>query len=273
MKNLSSFRDIVDYYDCFLFDQWGVLHDGIKKFKKAENCLRFLKSKNKKIVLISNSSMPTDFSISNLNKMDISETLYDYCITSGQIALNKMDKDIYRKYGNKCFPIRIPEEKINYFNLNIEKNPSKANFGMIADVERGLSIIDFAPYLNDLIKNKLPLLCSNPDYLVNDGEKLSMCGGTIAQLYQDMGGIVLRYGKPFKPIYENIKNKMKIRSISKVLVIGDSLWHDIAGGNLMKYDSLWIKNGIHKPQLNKKKEISDLINRFNPTFALDELKL
>ncbi len=53
-----------------------------------------------------------------------------------------------------------------------------------------------------------------------------MCGGTVAQLYEDMGGVVYRYGKPFKPIYEYQK-KMKIKSNSKVLVIGDSFWHDI----------------------------------------------
>ena len=100
-----------------------------------------------------------------------------------------------------------------------------------------------------------------------------MCGGTVAQLYEDMGGVVYRYGKPFKPIYEDIKKKMKIKSNSKVLVIGDSLWHDIAGGNLMKFDSLWIKEGVHLPQLNKENEIRGLIKKYNPKYAINKLKL
>ena len=66
---------------------------------------------------------------------------------------------------------------------------------------------------------------------------------------------------------------MNIKSNSKVLVIGDSLWHDVAGGNLMKFDSLWIKNGVHKPQLSKETEINSLIKAYRPNFCMNELKI
>ena len=79
MKNISSFKDLVDKYDYFLFDQWGVLHNGQKKFEKAEECLKFLKVKNKKVVLISNSSLPSKFSISNLKRIGISELFPPEC--------------------------------------------------------------------------------------------------------------------------------------------------------------------------------------------------
>ena len=273
MKNISSFKDLVDKYDYFLFDQWGVLHNGQKKFGKAEECLKFIKERNKKVVLISNTSQPSKFSISNLKRIGISESLYSYCITSGQIALDNLKKDIYKKYGDKCFPLRLARETIKYFNLNIEKNVFKANFGMIANIEKGLSILDFANLLDNLLKNNLPLLCSNPDYLVDDDNKLSMCGGTIAQLYEDMGGKVFRYGKPYEPIYFNIEKKMKIKDKKKVLVIGDSLWHDICGGANMGYDRLWIKKGIHKAQLKNNDEIMQLLHKYPPTFAQNELKL
>ena len=100
-----------------------------------------------------------------------------------------------------------------------------------------------------------------------------MCGGTIANLYSDLGGIVFRYGKPYKPIYENILKKIKIKNPKKVLVIGDSLWHDIDGGNKMKFDTLWIKNGIHRSQLNNGAEIKDLIKQYKPKYAISNLKI
>ena len=56
-------------------------------------------------------------------------------------------------------------------------------------------------------------------------------------------------------------------------MIGDSLWHDIAGGNEMGFDGLWIKNGVHRPQLNKKKEIKLLLDTYNPKYSIKELKL
>jgi ribonucleotide monophosphatase NagD (HAD superfamily) len=100
-----------------------------------------------------------------------------------------------------------------------------------------------------------------------------MCGGTIAQLYEDMVGRVFRNGKPLSPIYKDIIKQMKITKSSKVIVFGDSLWHDIAGGNEMGFDGLWIKNGVHKPQLNKKQEIQLLLNTYNPKYSIKELKL
>ena len=124
-----------------------------------------------------------------------------------------------------------------------------------------------------MLKFNLPLLCDNPDYLVHNKNNLSMCGGTIANLYSDLGGIVFRYGKPHKPIYENIMKNFKIKNKNKVLVIGDSLWHDIDGGNKMKFDTLWIKNGIHRSQLNNGTEIKDLIKQYKPKYAISDLKL
>ena len=68
------------------FAQWS------QKIEKAEKCLEFLKERSKKVVLISNSSLPSKFSISNLKRIGISESLYTYCITSGQIALDNLKK-------------------------------------------------------------------------------------------------------------------------------------------------------------------------------------
>jgi len=144
---------------------------------------------------------------------------------------------------------------------------------MIADLKDGLSILDFAEHLDKIFNYKLPLLCANPDYLVHNKNTLSMSGGTVAELYSDLGGIVFRYGKPYEPIYLDIFKKMRIKNKKKVLVIGDSLWHDIAGAKKMKLDSLWIKNGIHKSNLKKKDEIKRLLDIYSPKYAISDLKL
>ncbi len=273
MKNISSFKYIVGKYDYFLFDQWGVLHNGHKKFLRAEKCLEFLKLKNKKIILISNTANPTVQSEDNLKRLGFNEKLFDYCITSGQVSLNNIYKDIYKKFGRKCYPLELSKQKIKYFNLNCTKNVEKANFAMIADIKDGLSILDFAEHLDKIMKYKLPLLCTNPDFLVHNKNKLSMCGGTIAELYSDLGGTVFRYGKPYEPIYNDILKKMNITNLKKVLIIGDSLWHDIAGGKKMKLDTLWIKNGIHKSKLKKKDEINPLLEKYRPKYAISHLRL
>jgi len=94
LKNIPSFKDLVDKYDYFLFDQWGVLHNGKKKFKKAEECLKLLKERNKKVVLISNSSLPSKFSISNLKRIGISGG-----IGSGKTFVSSIFKENNIKYS------------------------------------------------------------------------------------------------------------------------------------------------------------------------------
>jgi HAD superfamily hydrolase (TIGR01459 family) len=273
LKTLKSFKSLIPKYDFFLFDQWGVLHNGHYKFEDAENCLKILKKNKKKIILISNSSKLIEDSISNLTKLGFDEHLYDYCITSGQIAINNIEKDIYSKYGKICYPLKVSMDKIKSFKLQCTKEIKKADFVMISGFNKKYSILDFAKILDEMLELDLPLLCTNPDYLGYVNEELSMCSGTVARLYEDMGGEVFYYGKPYKPIYNNIIKTMKIRDFSKVLVVGDSLWHDIAGGNLLNFDGLWVKSGVHTPQLDKEKEISDLLDNYKPKYAMFKLKI
>ena len=51
-------------------------------------------------------------------------------------------------------------------------------------------------------ERKLTLICANPDIVVERGDRLIYCAGAIAELYRELGGEVIFYGKPHRPIYE-----------------------------------------------------------------------
>ena len=98
--------------------------------------------------------------------------------------------------------------------------------------------------------------------------------GTIAQLYKEMGGEVIIKGKPDKEIY--IQSTMKISADkSKIIAIGDSIFHDIKGAENFGIDSLLISSGIHKRIfLSSKKNIIKSANflkkyNINPTFICE----
>ena len=55
-KIINSFSTILDKYDFFILDQWGVMHDGQKGYKHAINAVNKLIIEDKKLVIISNSS-------------------------------------------------------------------------------------------------------------------------------------------------------------------------------------------------------------------------
>ena len=99
------------------------------------------------------------------------------------------------------------------------------------------------------------MICTNPDLIVDRGDKRELCAGSVALVFEKMGGKVVYFGKPFPEVYnQSIDNKEK-----KVLSIGDNLNTDIKGANLLNYDSLLISNGVHKNEI--KKEGIDIVSK------------
>ena len=105
-------------------------------------------------------------------------------------------------------------------------------------------------FYKNLLSNHISkkMICTNPDLIVDRGEKREYCAGSVAKSFEEIKGEVIYFGKPHPPVYNlstNIKNK-------NVLCIGDNLNTDIKGANVQNFDSLLITNGIHR------KEILDL---------------
>ena len=45
MIKINSISDVVDKYDNFIIDQWGVMHDGTSGYKHAIKTINYLKKK------------------------------------------------------------------------------------------------------------------------------------------------------------------------------------------------------------------------------------
>ena len=90
------------------------------------------------------------------------------------------------------------------------------------------------------------MICSNPDKEVIRGDKFMICAGKLAEYYEEKGGAVKYFGKPYPEIYSHIFKSINFINKEKILVIGDSLENDIKGANLQKCDSLLVSNGIHR---------------------------
>ena len=96
------------------------------------------------------------------------------------------------------------------------------------------------------------MLCANPDLVVQRGDKLIYCAGALAKAYEQLGGDVVYYGKPYAPIYEAVRaaaRKVAGREIENPLAIGDGADTDIKGANRAGIDALFIADGVHAAQL------------------------
>lgn len=89
-KFVRGLRDLVDHYDTFLLDMWGVLHDGSHPYPGVLNALQELKRHNlhhpKRLVILSNSSKRRDHSVRMLLKLGFDPNDFEWIITSGEVA-------------------------------------------------------------------------------------------------------------------------------------------------------------------------------------------
>ncbi len=84
---------------------------------------------------------------------------------------------------------------------------------------------DYRAMMMQARERKLPLVCANPDIVVERGDRLIYCAGAIAELYRELGGEVIFYGKPHRPIYERAmalaaEQRGQAVALNRVLAIG-----------------------------------------------------
>ena len=265
MQSLEGIREIINRYEVFILDQWGVIHDGNKGYSNAIKCINYLKANNKKLIIISNSSKRKQSSINRLPILGFNSDLFDEVITSGEMIWQTISLSL-EEYGDnlkKCFHIfdNTKEDGIKYRdginNVEFVSDIREANFILACTPYKNSLPMDYIPILNEAYKNKMLMFCANPDFETVEkvDKKNIFCMGTIAQLYQDMGGNVIILGKPSQEIYYEATKCVKSYKKSQMVAIGDSLFHDILGAKKFGIDNVLITSGIHADYFAKKKPV------------------
>jgi HAD superfamily hydrolase (TIGR01459 family) len=255
-ENLDNegLRSIVDNYDIFYIDLWGVIHDGVTLHKNAIETLEKITKAKKQYVLLTNAPRPNSSVNLFLEKMGINKEIREKVYSSGEASLNYLKKNFLNK---KFFHLGPPRDFDLFLDFKKDKTVEikESSYllctGLFEDQGKDLD------YYRELFKehtNK-KMICTNPDLIVDKGNKRELCAGSVALVFEKMGGEVIYFGKPFPAVYnQSIDNKDK-----KILSIGDNLNTDIKGANLLNYDSLLISNGIHKDEI--KKEGIDIVSK------------
>ena len=271
---IRTFSEISGKYTTVICDLWGCLHDGVKSFPKALRALKDFKDANGKVVLVTNAPRPVENIKYQIANLGIKNTHYDKLLTSGELTSVYIRKVC--ENNSKIFHIGGKRHHSIYKDMIHEKKIT-IELENIADADLIVCTEPFNPskdqlsdYGNTLkigIDKDLTLLCANPDLVVDVGDKREMCAGSIASMYEGMGGRVIYFGKPHKNIYQEVYsflNKFSDSNRLSILCIGDGLTTDIRGANNEKHHSLLVVGGL----LKKK----HLIEGKNNTI-LDERKL
>jgi HAD superfamily hydrolase (TIGR01459 family) len=247
-KNLDNegLRSIIKNYDIFYIDLWGVVHNGVTLNRNAIEALEEIAREKKEYVLLTNAPRPNKTVKIFLKKMGMNEKIREKVYSSGEAALSYLKK---KHLDEKFYHIGPPRDFDLFieFKNNKEKNINESSYllctGLFETQDEELG------YYKELFKKHInkKMICTNPDLIVDRGSKRELCAGSVALIFEKMGGEVIYFGKPYPEVYnQSIDNNGK-----RVLSIGDNLNTDIKGANLLNYDSLIISNGIHKNEIKE----------------------
>ncbi len=257
-ENLNQFglKSIVHKYDLYFIDIWGVVHNGVELHYNAVNVLDKLKEMKKDFILLTNAPRPNQTVISQLKNMGL-KNYYDKVFTSGQAALKFLIKDFHNQ---KFYHIGAKKDFDlfkNFENLKVELIDNADYILCTGLFENNQSDLN---YYKKLLKNNVQkkMICTNPDLVVDRGNKREYCAGSIAKIFEEISGRVVYFGKPFPPVYK-ISAKLENK---KVLCIGDNFNTDIRGANMQNFDSLLISGGIHRNEILNS-NLEELLKDYN----------
>jgi len=255
LRELNHLSEIFDNYDTFVIDLWGVIHNGVMLKPKAMEAIERLNKNSKRIVFLSNAPRPSSKVINFLLNMNMSRKYLSNVMTSGEAAMHAINK---KQFGKFFFHLGPPSdtsvfEKVKKNKTDLESCDFILCTGLYDDHENDLKF--HKKLLEKHITKKL--ICTNPDLIVHRGNVEELCAGSVAKVFEELGGEVVYFGKPYKEVYN-----MCFSPKEKVLAIGDNLRTDIKGANNLNLDCVFISEGVHRDEFKDISELDKLLGKY-----------
>lgn len=261
MKNKTIV--IVDAYGVFNFGQ-GISIPVLKEFQKWM-------SEGKRVYILSNTTATNANAEKNYAKKGVIKGVdYTDILTSGQYASEDIQAGKLPIKGNRYYvfgtanfksekPIpslfdgssyqcveRLEEADFIYCGIPQLTNEDGEKYDSV-------KISDFAPMVKELAISGKTLVCANPDKRANEGGRFVIRQGSIAELYEKLGGKVVYYGKPDPRIFEAlIARYCPEVPKDKIVMIGDTCTTDILGAHRAGIEAiLTIEGGVTEYLMEK----------------------
>ena len=256
---IASLADLGSRYDAVFCDLWGCLHNGKTPFPAAVAALQAFRARGGKVLLLTNAPRPKSSIVKQLDGMGVPRDAWDEVVTSGDATQYAM---LNGAVGRRLYFIGAPKDEPFFTTFaddlaELAASQPAVTRVPLADAEgiicTGLvddlteTPADYRAVLLQCKINDLPMLCANPDVIVDFGDTRLYCAGALAEAYEAIGGTVFYFGKPHPPIYDLARRRLSALTGGKdmaILAIGDGITTDIQGGIAEDIDTLFVTGGI-----------------------------
>lgn len=292
---LPCIAHISDNFQGILLDAYGVFWGGndVGLMPGSKASMAKLVSEGKIVGILSNS---TQLAAKEVNKLHLHGLCqgkhFHFLITSGEIARYTFlhEKQPFETPRKKFWlfggphPRFSPHEDIFQGTCYTETPEiDDADFAYISiphiDGEDQVNPELFRSEVEKLKLKNLPAVCPNPDQFAHEGKPPQpvVRQGSIAKMYEEMGGQVFYIGKPHNKAFATAMNHFKMHHLanpSKILMVGDTPGTDIQGANRFGMPSALVLTGIMADRISKhgiQAALKRIPDQDTPTYLLQRL--
>ena len=255
MQIIDRLNDISDEFDAVFCDVWGCIHNGVECFFDATSALEKYRDSGGTVLLLTNAPRPWRDVAGQFSVLGVPASSWDAILTSGDAAKFALFEGCV---GRRVYHIG-PKRDSGFFDpgdSNRDSEVARVGFeeaegivctGLFDDTSETPD--DYRDILENAARRNMPLLCANPDRVVDRGRTRVFCAGALADLFEGLGGRVLMFGKPLPDIYRLARRRLgEIRNDTvpdrRILCIGDGVATDLEGAARQSLPCLFVSGGL-----------------------------
>ena len=274
---LETLFDVAERYGAIVFDQWGVLHDGTSPYPGAVEALATLNAAGHRLAVLSNSGKRAQPNQQRIANMGFDASVFDTVMTSGEALWRDIASGQVQE--RTFYPIeRAAGDAFGWadgLDIVLVDQIADAQALLVMGLPDGATLEDWQHTLYRAAARELPLYCSNPDKKSPRADGLVISPGAVAARYAEMGQTVVLYGKPHVPIFRSVSRAL---GTNDIIMVGDSLEHDIAGAHAAGWDSVLVQGGLYAAEFRNTSaeaawaKLTASYNVAAPTFRMETLR-
>lgn len=258
---LKNIFDVMDNYDVFLFDLWGVIIEGGHTYPGVvQNINKIIEQK--KVYFVTNAPRNI-FSLHQTLKSWGLNVNAEMIFSSGEVAV-EMILESKERFGIEKPVIYhlgpLENDIVNGIQYPITDDIKKANIFLMTiyrDETENLDLNEFDELFKIVVERNMVNICANPDLGINQHGVYRYCSGYYAEKIKQLGGKVIYSGKPYKEIYSKIFKECHNIPKERILMIGDTFYTDILAANWLGIDSALVLTGNSREDHNSFDNIDD----------------
>ncbi|MFT4737418.1 MAG: HAD superfamily hydrolase (TIGR01450 family) [Cyclobacteriaceae bacterium] len=256
MIHLESFKEVASKYETIFFDAFGVLKNHKGFIPGIEQTFNYLDEQGIDYYIVTNDASRGPIELAQSYQSNgIKQITVDRIISSGMLAREylrlKISSGSIAYLGTKESAHYIETLGLKTISIkDVDLDHSDTISALVFFDDEGFDWReDINKAVNLLRKENIPTIVANTDisYPVSQHEVAVAAGGLAKMVETIVGKEFIRFGKPdpqmFMFAYEHAIKKGGTLNKRKILMVGDTLYTDIVGGDKFGLDTVLVLTG------------------------------